>query len=132
MLTLPLISANQVIGALHFRSKKIKAYDDRDLRLGERIADQIAGAIANAQLFTERKRAEGEREKLILTLQKALSEVKALSGLLPICSSCKKIRDDKGYWNQIEAYIRDHSEANFSHSICPECAQKLYPELFTQ
>jgi PAS domain S-box-containing protein len=132
MLTLPLISANQVIGALHFRSKKIKAYDDRDLRLGERIADQIAGAIANAQLFTERKRAEEEREKLILTLQKALSEVKALSGLLPICSSCKKIRDDKGYWNQIEAYIRDHSEANFSHSICPECAQKLYPELFTQ
>jgi len=128
MLSFPLISGNQVIGALHFRSKQIKAYGDRDLSLGERIAAQIAGAIANAQLFTERKRTEEEREKLILSLQKALSEVKALSGLLPICSSCKKIRDDKGYWNQIEAYIRDHSEANFSHSICPDCAKKLYPE----
>lgn len=128
MLSFPLISGNQVIGALHFRSKQIKAYGDRDLSLGERIANQIAGAIANAQLFTELKRAEEEREKLILSLQKALSEVKALSGLLPICSSYKRIRDDRGYWNQMEAYIRDHSEANFSHSICPECAKKLYPE----
>jgi hypothetical protein len=77
----------------------------------------------------ERKRVELEREKLINELQDALTEVKALSGLLPICASCKKIRDDKGYWNQIESYIRDHSEAEFSHSICPECAKKLYPDL---
>lgn len=63
-----------------------------------------------------------ERNKL----QKALSKIKTLSGLLPICASCKKIRDDKGYWNQIESYIRDHSEAEFSHSICPPCAEKLY------
>ncbi|MFC1812661.1 hypothetical protein ACFL03_08210 [Thermodesulfobacteriota bacterium] len=76
----------------------------------------------------ERKRVEAEREKLINELQVALVEVKALSGLLPICSSCKNIRDDKGYWNQIESYIRDHSEAEFSHSICPECAKKLYPD----
>ena len=62
-------------------------------------------------------------------LQKALSELKTLSGLLPICASCKKIRDDNGYWNQIEAYIRDRSEAEFSHSICPECAEKLYSDL---
>ena len=61
--------------------------------------------------------------------EKALLEVKILSGFLPICASCKKIRDDKGYWNQIEAYIRDHSEAEFSHSICPECAKKLYPDI---
>jgi hypothetical protein len=53
-----------------------------------------------------------------------------LRGLLPICSSCKKIRNDQGYWEQIEVYIRDHSEADFSHGICPECAQKLYPELY--
>jgi hypothetical protein len=59
-------------------------------------------------------------------LQKALSEIRTLSGLLPICASCKKIRDDKGYWNQLELYIRDHSEAEFSHSICPSCADKLY------
>jgi hypothetical protein len=62
-------------------------------------------------------------------LQKALADLKTLSGLLPICASCKKIRDDNGYWNQIEAYIRDHSEAEFSHSICPECAEKLYSDL---
>lgn len=61
-------------------------------------------------------------------LYDSLSQVKKLSGLLPMCASCKKIRDDKGYWKQIEAYIRDHSEADFSHSICPECAIKLYPD----
>ena len=64
-------------------------------------------------------------------LKKALSEVKKLSGLLPICASCKKIRDSQGYWNQIEAYIRERSEAEFTHSICEECAEKLYPG-FTQ
>lgn len=62
-------------------------------------------------------------------LQEALNNVKLLSGFLPICASCKKIRDDKGYWNQIELYIRDHSEAEFSHSICPDCTQKLYGDL---
>ena len=81
---------------------------------------------------TEQKLNEEERERLILELQEAVSQVKALSGLLPICASCKKIRDDKGYWNQIEAYIRDHSEAKFSHSICPECAKKLYPEFYDE
>ncbi|MES0349732.1 MAG: PAS domain-containing protein [Desulfobacteria bacterium] len=80
--------------------------------------------------ITERKQAEEERERLIGELQEALAEVKTLSGLLPICASCKSIRDDQGYWQQIEAYIRDHSEAEFSHSVCPECARKLYPEVF--
>jgi len=58
-----------------------------------------------------------------------MENIKILSGLLPICASCKKIRDDKGYWNQIEAYIRDHSEAEFTHSICPDCVKVLYPDL---
>lgn len=80
--------------------------------------------------ITEHKKAEEERERLIEKLQKALAEVKTLSGLLPICANCKKIRDDTGYWNQIESYIRDHSEAEFSHSVCPECAKKLYPDLY--
>jgi len=79
----------------------------------------------------ERKQAEEalkqERDK---KLQDALAEVKTLSGLLPICAHCKKIRDDKGYWHQIEAYIRDHSEADFSHSICPECVKNFYPEFY--
>ena len=62
-------------------------------------------------------------------LEESLSKVKFLSGLLPICASCKKIRDDKGYWTQIESYIKHHSEADFTHSICPECSEKLYPQL---
>jgi len=70
-----------------------------------------------------------EKEKLIGELQEAMAKVKTLSGLLPICSSCKKIRDDRGYWNQIETYIRQRSEADFTHGICPKCAKKLYPGL---
>ena len=70
-----------------------------------------------------------EKEQLIGKLQEALAKVKTLSGLLPICSSCKKIRDDKGYWNQIETYIRQRTEADFTHGICPKCANKLYPGL---
>jgi hypothetical protein len=76
------------------------------------------------------KQANLAKEELILNLQKALVEVKTLSGLLPICSSCKKIRDDEGYWQQIEEYIRDHSEADFTHGICNECVEELYPEFY--
>ncbi len=78
--------------------------------------------------IAERQRAQEERDKLILELQDALSKVKQLSGLLPICANCKKIRDDRGYWNQIEHYLRVHSEAEFSHGLCPECMETLYPE----
>ena len=78
--------------------------------------------------ITQRKKAEEEREKLIVDLQEALQKIKTLKGLVPICSSCKKIRDDQGYWQQVEVYVRDHSEAEFSHGICPDCMKKLYPE----
>jgi PAS domain S-box-containing protein len=84
------------------------------------------GTQGIAKDITNRKRAEAEREKLVNELQNALAQVKTLTGLIPICASCKKIRDDKGYWNQIENYLRDHSDAQFSHGICPECARKLY------
>jgi len=77
----------------------------------------------------ERRLAAGEREKLIVELQNALQEVKTLTGLLPICASCKKIRNDQGYWEKIERYISERSSVQFSHGICPECAQKLYPDL---
>jgi len=79
-----------------------------------------------------RKDTEAKQKSLILELQKALAEVKTLSGMLPICANCKKVRDDKGYWNQIESYLADHSEAKLSHSICPECAKRLYPEFFKE
>ncbi|MBW2172128.1 MAG: hypothetical protein JRF69_09165 [Deltaproteobacteria bacterium] len=79
--------------------------------------------------IVERKRVEEERGKLVADLQKTLSEVKTLQGFLPICSHCRKIRDDKGYWNQIESYIHEHSDTEFSHGICPECAEKHHPDM---
>jgi two-component system, cell cycle sensor histidine kinase and response regulator CckA len=82
----------------------------------------IVGASAITRDNTERKRAEEERLRLIEDLRDALKEVKALSGLLPICASCKRIRDDKGYWQQVEIYISSHTDAEFTHGICPECA----------
>ncbi len=69
-----------------------------------------------------------QRKIIHLEKEKALSKLKVLSGLIPICAACKNIRDDSGYWSQIESYIRDHSEAEFSHGICPDCAKKLYPK----
>jgi DNA repair exonuclease SbcCD ATPase subunit len=87
--------------------------------------------------ITERNRAEEElgqiakeREKLVQELQYALENVKTLQGLIPICSNCKKIRDDKGFWNQVEGYIMKHSDATFTHGVCPECGKKLYGELY--
>jgi hypothetical protein len=65
-------------------------------------------------------------------VQEAMVKIKVLNGLIPICAQCKKIRDDKGYWNQLEQYINEHSEATFSHGVCPECAQKLYGGFFTK
>jgi AmiR/NasT family two-component response regulator len=71
-----------------------------------------------------------ELRRLNAELQAALDQVRTLSGLLPICAACKKIRDDQGYWHQVESYIQEHSDAKFSHGICPDCARKLYPEYF--
>jgi hypothetical protein len=84
---------------------------------------QLANEIA------ERTRAQEQQDRLIGDLRVALANVKTLRGLLPICASCKKIRDDSGYWNQIETYIHEHSEAEFSHGLCPDCVRQLYPDL---
>jgi hypothetical protein len=79
--------------------------------------------------IVERKLAETAREQTISELKDALARVQQLSGLLPICASCKKIRDDKGYWNQLESYFRTHSSVEFTHSICPSCMKELYPDI---
>ncbi len=83
--------------------------------------------------ISERKRVEAElqryRDRLETMVEEALAEVKSLSGLLPICSSCRNVRDDRGYWQQIEAYLEAHAETRFSHGLCPTCAAKLYPDL---
>jgi sigma-B regulation protein RsbU (phosphoserine phosphatase) len=92
----------------------------------------IEQSLAKRAMAEAKRIAEEERERLIVELQEALAHVKTLSGLLPICMSCKKIRDDEGYWKQIEYYIQQRSEAKFSHGICPDCKTKLYPEYFPE
>ena len=83
----------------------------------------------NPVTITARVKTHIELSQTVRALQSALDKVKTLSGLLPICAHCKKVRDDKGYWNQIETYIDAHSEASFSHGICPECARENYPDV---
>lgn len=99
--------------------------DYQEARIVASWEDEVLAIVRD---ITERKQAEQERESLILELTEALAKVKTLSGLLPICAACKRIRDDNGYWQQIEAYIGEHSQAEFSHGICPECARRLYPD----
>jgi hypothetical protein len=99
--------------------------------LEELVKDRTTAlSLANEKLcgeIVERQSAQEELQLKNKNLQQALSEVKTLSGLLPICSYCKKIRDDQGYWNQLEEYIHNHSAAEFSHSICPSCLKEIYP-----
>ncbi|MHB1349515.1 MAG: hypothetical protein ACYCYR_06550 [Desulfobulbaceae bacterium] len=91
---------------------------------------EIKVELTTAQQEIERRRAaEKERDAIIRELQTALQEVKTLRGLIPICACCKSIRDDQGYWQRIEAYIQEHSDAVFSHGICPDCFRKLHPDI---
>ncbi len=94
--------------------------------------EEVTGSLLVRSILyaIERKKMMVEREQLRQELEDALERVKLLSGFLPICRSCKKIRDDKGYWQQIELYIMNHSDVEFSHGICEECNKNLYPELF--
>jgi hypothetical protein len=80
------------------------------------------------QDITDRKRIEGEREDLIVELRQAIEQVKTLKGIVPICANCKKIRDDQGYWEQVDAYVSRHTDARFSHGICPDCLKRLYAD----
>jgi hypothetical protein len=87
----------------------------------------IIFGIYTQAVVNKSKALEKERENIIKELQNSLEEIKTLRGILPICTNCKKIRDDKGYWHQLEMYFREHSQTDFSHGICPECMKKLYP-----
>jgi PAS domain S-box-containing protein len=93
-------------------------------------ANTVVGITCAATDITALKRAQQEREQLIKELQEALAKVKLLSGLLPTCASCKRIRDEQGQWHEWQGYIHRHSEADFTHGICPDCASRLYPDYF--
>lgn len=126
----PVLLGGKVVGSLCAADVVGRKYS----RIEKDILEAFSKAVT---LEEERKLAQ---EKLTRTntklkeknreIKKALSEVKTLSGLLPICASCKKIRDDKGYWNRLEAYIYEHTDARLSHGYCPDCLKKLYPEVY--
>ncbi|MBI5102436.1 MAG: GAF domain-containing protein [Nitrospirae bacterium] len=124
LIVVPMTLKGAVIGFVGFDSvRSEKMWIEEDVDALKILAEIFLTAL-------ERKKTEDERTGLIADLKSALSEISTLRGILPICASCKKIRDDAGYWNQIESYITAHSDATFSHGICPECAVKLYPELY--
>lgn len=91
---------------------------------------RISGFYGIARDVTENKNKEARLKEMVVSLQKAIEEIKTLKGIIPICASCKSIRNDKGYWERVESYISTHTDAQFSHGICPDCMQKLYPEFY--
>lgn len=119
---LPITHEGQALACLDVASRVLDQVPEASRVALELVVAQVGGAIARAM-------AEEARQQLIGQLQEALSQVKRLKGLLPICAACKKIRDDQGFWHEVEVYIKERSEADFTHGICPECAQKLFPQL---
>ncbi len=121
-----------VTGTLVVKEREIQDTKGRwyamTIRPYKTVDNRIDGVLITLVDINDLKQAEAERERLIAELKEALDKVKQLSGMLPICASCKKIRDDKGYWKQIESYISEHSEAIFSHGLCPGCAEKTMKE----
>ncbi len=138
----PLYQNGEILGAILISEDVTQLKKDQEelIRYRERLEEIIEVRTQELQRAyqelqqenAERQKAEAEKEAIIVKLQAALAQVKNLSGLFPICASCKKIRDDEGYWHQVEVYIRDHSEAEFSHGICPECMAKLYPDFVSE
>lgn len=107
-------------GAMDYISKERLSQDT--------LCRAVNEVIAKGSLLRELHERELEKNRLIDELRQALDQVKTLRGIVPICANCKNIRDDAGFWHQVEVYVRDHTEAQFSHGICPECEKKLYPE----
>ncbi|MCP3874795.1 MAG: hypothetical protein GY699_16790 [Desulfobacteraceae bacterium] len=119
---------NKILGILEVDDLIYPEYKDHYLNLTISMTDVYSLAIENATRYQRIKTAERKARQEKAKLEKAMAEINQLSGLLPICSYCKKIREDSGYWSQIEDYISHHSEARFSHSICQECAKIHYPD----
>ena len=113
-----------------FLSQLLPVSDPNEFWMRIVICLLLVGFGLHAQKFTDRRRlVEQQRERLIIELQRRLAEIRELRGMLPICAHCKKIRDDRGYWEAIETYLHSHQQIDFTHSICPECLTKFYPEV---
>ncbi len=115
---------------IHKEGREFPIWLSASIVMGEK--DQPVAMVGVIKDMTRRKEAEKEREALISELQEALSKIKTLSGLLPICAWCKKVHDDKGYWKKVETYIEEHSDASFTHGICPECLKKVSPDTYEE
>jgi len=115
----PLSFGNTALGIMDI--SRDKPFSTEEFQRLQQVVPQVTEAVIFHKTIQE-------KEELFAELQEAYNKVKKLSGLIPICAQCKKIRDDSGYWNQVESYISEHSSAVFSHGICPDCMEKLYPE----
>ncbi len=124
-------TATKGIPVIFLTAKTEAEEEEKGFLLGasDYIVKPFNPAVVRARIKTniERKLAQEALEQKIEELEKALDEIKTLRGIVPICSNCKKIRDDKGFWQQVEIYVHEHSEAEFSHSLCPGCVKELYP-----
>jgi response regulator RpfG family c-di-GMP phosphodiesterase len=124
---LPFIIISGVVGEeTAVAAMKAGAHDFLLKHRLERLIPAVERELNDARMRREYRRAEAERQRLIIELQAALAQVKTLSGLLPICAWCKKTRDDAGYWQDIESYFAAHSNLEFSHGICPECQRHQF------
>jgi len=124
----PLIEAGKAVGLIGLANKP-GGFNDKDVRMAGALGEVVSIALINSHNQERLKASEELYRNKTIELGRALRQVKSLSGLLPICASCKNIRDDKGYWQAVESYITTHSEAEFSHGLCPICIRKLYPEM---
>ena len=129
MVTIMATAYASVETAIKALNEGASAYITKPFNMDEVLAT-VREALEKQHLMFEKRQAEKELRRINDQLKEALAKVKTLSGFLPICANCKKIRDDQDYWHQVEEYITDHSEAEFSHSICPDCAKQLYPEFY--
>lgn len=134
---IPIVKGGQALGVLYALDQHKRSYTEEDLGFLTILANRAAFTISHVRLYKNVQAAnmklqkqDEEQKKLIIELRNALDQVKTLSGLIPICSGCKKVRRDEGFWEQVEVFVEAHSEAEFSHSICPCCKEKMYAELY--
>lgn len=124
----PLIEEGKAVGLIGLANKP-GGFDADDARMAGALGEIVSIALISDHKQELLKASEQRYRARTAELEEALQQVKSLKGLLPICASCKNVRDDRGYWQAVESYLSTHSEVEFSHGLCPDCIRKLYPEL---